>query len=104
MVPSQKNPPYKNTLFDNHARKRKKRIKVGLYQNQYLMPKEERKKKRKTPMKQAGPLKMLPKQCVWCLKNSHQTGAIKPLSAEKKNRWRSEIDRALQQKKPGETS
>ena len=35
-------------------------------------------------MKWVGPLKMLPKQCVWCSKNGHQTGAIKPLSAEKK--------------------
>ena len=42
-------------------------------------------------MKWVGPLKMLPKQCVWCSKNGHQTGAIKPLSAEKKKKW-GEID------------
>ena len=46
MVPSQKNPAYKNTFFDNHAKK-KKGIKAGLYQNQYLMPKEEKKKREK---------------------------------------------------------
>ena len=48
------------------------------------MPKERKKEKRKTPTKRAGPLKLLPKQCVWCSKNGHQTGAIKPLSAERK--------------------
>ena len=79
MVPSQKKPPCTKTLFfDNHAKK--KRIEAGLY----LMPKERKKKKRKTLTKWAGPLKLLPKQCVWCSKNGHQTGAIKPLSVERK--------------------
>ena len=47
---------------------------------------KRKKKKRKTPAKRAGPLKVLPKQCVWCSKNGHQTGAIKPLSAKKKKK------------------
>ena len=72
MVPSQKNPPYKNTLFDNHARKRKKRIKVGLYQNQYLMPKEEKKREKKPQWNKQGPSKC-------CLNNvfGAQTTVIK---------------------------
>ena len=45
---------------------------------------KRKKEKRKAPTKRAGPLKVLPKQCIWCSKNGHQMGAIKPLSAEKK--------------------
>ena len=45
-------------------------------------------------MKRVGPLKLLPKQCVWCSKNGHQTGAIKSLLAEKKGGG-SEIDRGF---------
>ena len=77
----------------------------------------ERKKKRKTPTKWAGPLNVLPKQCVWCSKNGHQMGAIKPFSAKKRKRKKkggSKINHrfltpflrliSLRRKKPGETS
>ena len=85
MVPSQKKPQYKNTFFDNHAKKKLKKHGSGLISESIFNAKrKEEEEKRKTPTKQAGPLKMLTKQCVWCSKNSHQTGAIKPLSAKKK--------------------
>ena len=56
MVPSQKKPPtYKNTFLI--IMPKKKGIEVGLYQNQYLMPKEEKKKREHPWQNGQGPSK-----------------------------------------------
>ena len=82
MVPSQKKTSHiQKHFFDNHAKKRH----WSGFISESIFNAKIRKKKKRTPLtKRAGPLKMSPKQCVWCSKNSHQTGAIKLSSAEKK--------------------